>query len=97
MEPNESNSARDAEIEARPVKQIMESTTSVGTQATVKSALDDLETQAVDSTVVTDPAGKLVGSVSKDQMISGRGGPRSRSGNLVGGSGSEKRRRSLLL
>jgi CBS domain-containing protein len=74
MEPSESNAAKDAAIEAKPVKQIVEPTTSVGTRASVKSALDEMETQATDSSPVTDQEGKLVGSVSKDQMNRGVGG-----------------------
>jgi CBS domain-containing protein len=76
MKPSESNSAKEAKIEAKPVKQIVEPTTSVGTKASVKSALDKLHAQAADSAPVTDQEGKLVGRVSKDQMnreVGGRG------------------------
>ena len=74
MEPSESNAEKDARIEAKPVKEIVEPTTSVGTGASVQSALDDLQARAIDSSPVTDQEGKLVGSVSKDQMIRGAAG-----------------------
>jgi len=74
MEPSESNSTKDPQIEAKRVKHIVEPTKSVGTQASVKSALDELQAQAADSAAVTDQDGKLVGRVSKDQLNRGAGG-----------------------
>ena len=76
MKPRESNLAKDAEIEAKSVKQIIEPCKSVGTKASVKSALDKLHAQPADSAPVTDQEGKLVGKVFKDEMnreVGGRG------------------------
>jgi CBS domain-containing protein len=74
MKPSGSNSAKGAKVEAKPVKQIVEPTTSVETKASVKSALDELQAQAAASAPVTDQDGKLLGKVSKDQMNRGVGG-----------------------
>jgi CBS domain-containing protein len=75
METRESNSAKE-KIEAKPVKQIVEPTKSVGTKTSVKSALDELQAQACDSAPVTDQEGKLVGKIFKGEMnreVGGRG------------------------
>src|SRR5512132_2434450 len=62
--------------EGRRVKEIAERAVSLETKASVKSAVDHLETHGLEAAPVTDPEGTLVGKISKDRMsrgVSGRG------------------------
>jgi CBS domain-containing protein len=68
MEPSQSNPPKDAKDGTKPVKEIVEPTTTLEARGSVKSALDKLQAQAVEAAPVTDPDGKLVGKASKDQM-----------------------------
>jgi hypothetical protein len=58
----------------KPVKEIAERAVSLETKASVKSAVDHLETQGLEAARVTDPEGTLVVKISKDRMIRGVSG-----------------------
>ena len=74
MEPRKSKRKRKKVMEAKPVKEIVERTVSLEIKASVKSAVDHLETHGLEAAPVTDPEGKLVGKTSKDRMIRGVSG-----------------------
>jgi CBS domain-containing protein len=74
MEPSESKSNTKEVVEGKPVKEIAERAVSLETKASVKSAVDHLETHGLEAAPVTDPEGTLVGKISKDQMIRGVSG-----------------------
>jgi CBS domain-containing protein len=74
MEPSESKSNTKEVVEGKPVKEIAERAVSLETNASVKSAVDHLETHGLEAAPVTDPKGTLVGKISKDQMIRGVSG-----------------------
>src|SRR6478736_8538501 len=71
MEPSESKSNTKEVVEGKPVKEIAERAVSLETKASVKSAVDHLETHDLEAAPVTDPEGTLVGKISKDRMIRG--------------------------
>ena len=71
MEPSQSKPNAKEIVEAKPVKEITEPTISLETKTPVKSAVDHLETEGLESAPVTDPEGTLVGKISKDPMIRG--------------------------
>jgi CBS domain-containing protein len=56
------------------VKEITERAVSLETKASVRSAVDHLETHDLEAAPVTDPEGTLVGKISKDRMIRGVSG-----------------------
>ena len=56
------------------MKEIAERAVSLETTASVKSAVDHLETHGLEAAPVTDPEGTLVGKISKDRMIRGVSG-----------------------
>ena len=74
MEPSESKPNREHIVEAKPVKEIAERAVSLETEASVKSAVDYLETHGLEAAPVTDPEGTLVGKITKDRMIRGVSG-----------------------
>jgi CBS domain-containing protein len=74
MEPSESKSNTKEVVEGKPVKEIAERAVSLETKASVKSAVDHLETHGLEAAPVTDPEGTLVGKISKDRMIHGVSG-----------------------
>lgn len=74
MEPSESKPNPKEVVEGKPVKEIAERAVSVETKASVKSAVDHLETHGLEAAPVTDPEGTLVGKISKDLMIRGVSG-----------------------
>ena len=74
MEPSESKPNTKGVVEGKPVKEIAERTVSLQTKASVKSAVDHLETHGLEAAPVTDPEGTLVGKISKDRMIRGVSG-----------------------
>jgi CBS domain-containing protein len=74
MEPSESKSNTKGVGEAKPVKEIAERAVSLETKASVKSAVDHLETHGLEAAPVTDSEGTLVGKISKDRMIRGVSG-----------------------
>ena len=74
MEPSESKPNTKEVGEGKPVKEIAERAVSLETKASVKSAVDHLETHGLEAAPVTDPEGTLVGKISKDRMIRGVSG-----------------------
>ncbi len=62
------NPAGDANREARPVKDIIESAKTVRSKVSVQAALKELQARGVDSSPVTDQRGELLGAVSKNEM-----------------------------
>ena len=86
MEPSESKPNTKEVGEGKPVKDIAERAVSLESKASVKSAVDHLETHSLKAAPVTDPEGTLVGKISKERMIrgvSGRGHGSSRIQTLV--------------
>ena len=55
-------------FEARTVKDIIKPAQSILNKVSVKVALDEMQTRAVDSSPVIDQRGELLGTVSKDKM-----------------------------
>ena len=74
MEPNESKPNTKDVVEGKPVKEIVERAVSLETKASVKSAIEQLETHGLEAAPVTDPEGTLLGKISKDRMIHGVNG-----------------------
>ena len=68
MEQIKPNHSRDANFEARTVKDIIESAKSIFNKVSVKAALDELQARAIDSSPVTNERGELLGTVSKNKM-----------------------------
>lgn len=71
---NESKRDTEEAVEGKPVKEIAEGAVSLETTASVKSAVDHLDTHGLEAAPVTDREGTLVGKISKDRMIRGVGG-----------------------
>ena len=69
MEPTKSSNeeGRD-EIRRKPVREIIEPATAVPKEASVKVALEACAADGVETSAVTEDEGKLVGTVSKNQM-----------------------------
>src|SRR5207249_1908202 len=57
-----------ANFEARTVKDIIEPAKSIFNKISVKTALDEMQARASDSSPVIDQRGELLGTVSKNQM-----------------------------
>jgi len=74
MEPSESKPNTKEVGEGKPVKDIAERAVSLESKASVKSAVDHLETHSLKAAPVTDPEGTLVGKISKERMIRGVSG-----------------------
>ena len=68
MEPNKSIPETDTKVETKPVKEIVEPVTTVPDKVSVNAALEELKAQNAESSFVTSEDGKLLGSVSKDEM-----------------------------
>jgi predicted transcriptional regulator len=68
MESMESKKTDAGKIEDKKLKEIAEPATAVSSDVSVKVALDEIKAQGGQSSPVTDQGGKLLGSVSKDQM-----------------------------
>jgi CBS domain-containing protein len=68
MEQINPNPSAGPHFEARTVKDITESAESIFNKASVKAALDEMQTRAVDSSPVIDQRGKLLGTVSQNKM-----------------------------
>ena len=64
----ESKKTDEGKIEDKKVKEITEPAAAVSSDVSVKVALDEIKARGGQSSPVTDPGGKLLGSVSKDQM-----------------------------
>jgi CBS domain-containing protein len=64
------NPAGDANLDARPVKDIIEPAKTVlgKVSVSVQTALDEMQARRIDSAVVTNQRGKLLGTVSRNEM-----------------------------
>ena len=64
------NPAGDANPDARPVKDIIEPAKAVlgKVSVSVQTALDEMQAQGIDSTLVTNQRGELLGTVSSNEM-----------------------------
>src|SRR5947209_19480826 len=65
IEPKHSSAAN---FEARTVKDIIEPAKSIFNNVSVKTALDEMQARAIDSSPVIDQRGELLGAVSKSKM-----------------------------
>ena len=63
-----SNPAGDANLNARPVKDIIEPAKTVLGEVSVQAALDEMQAREIDSAVVTNQRGELLGTVSSNEM-----------------------------
>ena len=68
MEQIEPNHDGGANFEARTVKDIIEPAESIFNKISVKTALDEMQARATDSSSVIDQRGELLGTVSKNKM-----------------------------
>ena len=64
------NPAGDANLDARPVKDIIEPAKTVlgKVSVSVQTALDEMQAQGIDSALVTNQRGELLGTVSSNEM-----------------------------
>ena len=74
MKQIEPNYFRDANFEARTVKDMIEPAKSIFNKVSVKAALDQMQAQAIDSSPVINQCGELLGIVSKNKMNRNVGG-----------------------
>src|SRR5215468_1930841 len=74
MEPSESKLNTKEVVEGKPVKEIAQRAVSLEPKASVKSAVEQLETHGLEAAPVTDSEGTLLGKISKDRMIRGVSG-----------------------
>src|SRR6266478_8531272 len=74
MEQIKANHSGGANLEARPVKDIIEPAKSIFNKVSVKAALDEMRGRAIDSSPVIDQRGELLGTVSKNKMNRNVGG-----------------------
>src|SRR5437868_14112311 len=68
MEQIKHNHFGRANLEARTVKDITESAESIFNKVSVKAALDEMQARAIDSSLVIDHRGELLGTLSKNKM-----------------------------
>ena len=68
MEQIKHNHSGRANFEARTVKDIIEPAKSISNKVSVKTALDEMQARAIDSSPVIDQRGELLGTVSKNKM-----------------------------
>src|SRR5438874_10200839 len=68
MEQINPNYSGRANFEARRVRDIIEPATSIFNWVSVKTALDEMRARAIDSSLVIDQRGELLGTVSKTKM-----------------------------
>ncbi|HEV3098375.1 MAG TPA: CBS domain-containing protein [Candidatus Udaeobacter sp.] len=62
------NPAKDADIDARPVKDIIQPAKTVLGEVSVQTALDEMQARGIDSALVTNQRGELLGAVSSNEM-----------------------------
>ena len=62
------NDSVEANFKARIVKQIIKSTKSISNKVSIKTALDEMHTGAIDPAPITDERGELLGTLSKNKM-----------------------------
>src|SRR5580704_8913811 len=68
------NPAGDANLDARPVKDIIEAAKTVLGKVSVQTALDEMQARGIDSALVTNQRGELLGTVSSNEMSRKVGG-----------------------
>ncbi|PYJ40101.1 MAG: hypothetical protein DME86_13080 [Verrucomicrobia bacterium] len=68
MEQINTNPSWGTNFEARIVKDIIEPAKSIFNKASVKAALDEMQARAIDSSLVIDHRGELLGTLSKNKM-----------------------------
>src|SRR5437868_7604410 len=68
MEQINTNPSWGTNFEARIVKDIIEPAKSILNKASVKAALDEMQARAIDSSLVIDHRGELLGTLSKNKM-----------------------------
>ena len=68
------NPAEDANLDARPVKDIIEPAKTVLGEVSVQTALDEMQARGIDSALVTNQRGELIGTVSSNEMNQKVGG-----------------------
>jgi IMP dehydrogenase len=68
------NPAGDANLDVRPVKDIIAPMKSVLGKVSVQAALDEMRARGIDSALVTDQRGELLGAVSSNEMNQKVGG-----------------------
>src|SRR6266480_6523913 len=68
MEQIKSNHSEGANCEARTIKNIIEPAKCIFINVSVKAALDEMQARAIDSSLVIDQRGELLGTVSKNKM-----------------------------
>ena len=62
------NPTEDANLDARPVKDIIEPAKTVLGKVSVQAALDEMQAREIDSALVTNQRGELLGTVSSNEM-----------------------------
>ena len=62
------NPAKDANLDARPVKDITEPAKAVLGKVSAQTALDEMQARGIDSALVTNQRGELLGTVSSNEM-----------------------------
>jgi len=62
------NPAGDANLDARPVRDIIEPAKTVLGEVSVQTALDEMQARGIDSALVTNQRGELLGTVSSNEM-----------------------------
>jgi signal-transduction protein with cAMP-binding, CBS, and nucleotidyltransferase domain len=68
MEQIKPNHSTAANFEARTIKDIIEPAKSILNKISVKTALEEMQARAIDSSPVIDQRGELLGAVSKNKM-----------------------------
>src|SRR5437899_10672772 len=68
MKRIKSNHSEGANCEARTIKNIIEPAKFIFINVSVKAALDEMQARAIDSSLVIDQRGELLGTVSKNKM-----------------------------
>ena len=68
MKRIKSNHSEGANCEARTIKNIIEPAKCIFINVSVKAALDEMQARAIDSSLVIDQRGQLLGTVSKNKM-----------------------------
>ena len=68
------NPAGDANLDARPVKDIIEPAKTVQGEVSVQTALDEMQARGIDSALITNQRGELLGTVSSNEMNQKVGG-----------------------
>jgi CBS domain containing-hemolysin-like protein len=80
----------DANSDARPVKDVIEPAKTVLVSVSVQTALDEMQARGIDSALITNQRGELLGTVSSNEMnqkVGGLGhGPKDRTGRSTSGN-----------